>query len=77
MEQLGPGVAKPDLPDRRRRLRILEARAPTLRQLQPPRAERDRPRRDDRDPLPGGMTSRDMARVIEARQQNASRQKKS
>src|SRR5690606_36647326 len=50
-ERLGPDLTERDLPDRGGGLRILEAGAAALGQLEPPRAQRVRARGDDRDLL--------------------------
>ena len=50
-EHLGPHLRQRDLPRRSGRLRILERPAPALGEPQPPRSERDRARRDDRNLL--------------------------
>src|SRR5690606_8552948 len=60
VEQLGPDVAQGDLPGRGGGLRVLEVRAAAFGEAEPPRAERDRARGDNRDPLPGGVPLRDI-----------------
>ena len=59
-EQFGPDLRQRDLSRRGGGLRILQARAPALGEPQPPRAQRDRARRHDRDLLPGARTRGDI-----------------